>query len=35
MNQGTYPLAAAMVNEINRVDVVSNNLARRCNRGFI
>jgi flagellar basal-body rod protein FlgG len=34
MNQGTYPLAAAMVNEINRVDVVSNNLANLNTNGF-
>ncbi|XPV69257.1 MAG: flagellar hook-basal body protein [Halarcobacter sp.] len=34
MNQGTYPLAAAMVNEINRVDVISNNLANVNTNGF-
>lgn len=27
MNQGTYPLAGAMINQINRVDMISNNLA--------
>ncbi|MCJ8327062.1 MAG: flagellar hook-basal body protein [Campylobacterales bacterium] len=27
MNQGTYPLAAAMINQINRLDVIANNLA--------
>ena len=34
MNQGMYPLAAAMVNQINRVDVVSNNLANSRTIGF-
>jgi len=34
MNQGLYPLAAAMVNQINRVDVVSNNLANARTVGF-
>jgi len=34
MNQGTYPLAAAMVNELNRLDVVSNNLANVNTTGF-
>lgn len=34
MNQGTYPLAAAMVNEINRVDVISNNIANVNTNGF-
>jgi flagellar basal-body rod protein FlgG len=27
MNQGVYPLAATMINQLNRVDVLSNNLA--------
>jgi len=27
MNLGTYPLAASMINQINRIDVISNNLA--------
>ena len=27
MNQGTYPLAASMINQINRLDQISNNLA--------
>lgn len=26
MNQGVYPLAASMVNQINRLDQISNNL---------
>jgi flagellar basal-body rod protein FlgG len=34
MNQGMYPLAAAMVNQINRVDMVSNNLANSRTIGF-
>ncbi|RXJ80074.1 flagellar hook-basal body protein [Arcobacter sp. F2176] len=34
MNQGMYPLAAAMVNQINRVDTVSNNLANSRTIGF-
>ncbi|QKF82912.1 flagellar biosynthesis protein FlgG [Halarcobacter ebronensis] len=34
MNQGTYPLAASMVNQINRIDVVSNNLANINTHGF-
>lgn len=34
MNQGLYPLAAAMVNQINRVDVISNNLANSKTIGF-
>jgi flagellar basal-body rod protein FlgG len=34
MNQGTYPLAAAMINQINRVDVISNNLANANTNGF-
>lgn len=27
MNQGTYPLAASMINQFNRLDQISNNLA--------
>ena len=27
MNQGVYPLAASMINQINRLDQISNNLA--------
>ena len=27
MNQGVYPLTASMVNQINRLDQISNNLA--------
>lgn len=34
MNQGTYPLAAAMVNQLNRVDMISNNLANANTVGF-
>jgi flagellar basal-body rod protein FlgG len=34
MNQGTYPLAAAMINQINRVDMISNNLANANTTGF-
>ncbi len=34
MNQGTYPLAAAMINQINRVDMISNNLANANTVGF-
>ncbi|WP_404318599.1 flagellar hook-basal body protein [Malaciobacter canalis] len=34
MNQGTYPLAAAMVNQLNRVDMISNNLANANTTGF-
>lgn len=34
MNQGTYPLAAAMINQINRLDVISNNLANVNTNGF-
>lgn len=34
MNQGTYSLAASMVNQINRVDVISNNLANANTNGF-
>ncbi|QDF29863.1 flagellar hook-basal body protein [Halarcobacter anaerophilus] len=34
MNQGTYPLAASMINQINRIDMVSNNLANVNTHGF-
>jgi len=34
MNQGTYPLAAGMINQINRLDMVSNNLANANTNGF-
>lgn len=34
MNQGTYPLAASMVNQLNRVDTISNNLANSRTIGF-
>lgn len=34
MNQGTYPLAASMVNQINRLDQISNNLANINTNGF-
>jgi len=34
MNQGTYPLAASMINQMNRVDMVSNNLANLQTVGF-
>ncbi len=34
MNQGTYPLAASMVNQINRLDQISNNLANVNTNGF-
>lgn len=34
MNQGTYPLAASMINQINRVDLISNNLANANTVGF-
>lgn len=34
MNQGTYPLAASMINQINRIDMVSNNLANSNTNGF-
>ncbi len=34
MNQGTYPLAASMINQINRLDMVSNNLANVNTNGF-
>ncbi len=34
MNQGIYPLAATMINQLNRVDVISNNLANANTTGF-
>ena len=34
MNAGTYPLAAAMINQLNRVDTISNNLANANTNGF-
>lgn len=34
MNQGTYPLAASMINQINRLDMISNNLANSNTNGF-
>lgn len=34
MNQGTYPLAASMINQINRIDMISNNLANTNTNGF-
>jgi len=34
MNQGTYPLAAGMINQINRVDMISNNLANANTNGY-
>jgi flagellar basal-body rod protein FlgG len=34
MNQGTYPLAASMINQINRLDQISNNLANINTTGF-
>jgi len=34
MNLGTYPLAANMVNQLNRVEVISNNLANLNTTGF-
>ncbi len=34
MNQGTYPLAASMINQINRLDQISNNLANNNTHGF-
>jgi flagellar basal-body rod protein FlgF len=34
MNQGTYPLAASMINQINRLDMISNNLANVNTNGF-
>ena len=34
MNQGTYPLSASMINQINRLDQISNNLANINTNGF-
>ncbi|MGB5792750.1 flagellar hook-basal body protein [Poseidonibacter sp.] len=34
MNQGMYPLAASMVNQLNRLDQISNNLANVNTHGF-
>ena len=34
MNQGTYPLAASMINQINRLDQISDNLANINTNGF-
>lgn len=34
MNQGTYPLAGSMINQINRLDQISNNLANMNTNGF-
>ena len=34
MNQGTYPLAASMINQFNRLDQISNNLANINTNGF-
>jgi flagellar basal-body rod protein FlgG len=34
MNQGTYPLAASMINQVNRLDQISNNLANSNTNGF-
>ena len=34
MNQGIYPLAAGMVNQFNRLDQISNNLANVNTNGF-
>lgn len=34
MNQGTYPLAASMINQLNRLDQISNNLANSNTNGF-
>ena len=34
MIQGTHPLAASMINQLNRVDVISNNLANLNTTGF-
>ncbi|MCT7909833.1 flagellar hook-basal body protein [Arcobacter lacus] len=34
MNQGVYPLAASMINQINRLDQISNNLANVNTLGF-
>lgn len=34
MNQGVYPLAASMINQINRLDQISNNIANVNTLGF-
>lgn len=34
MTQGLHPLAANMVNQLNRVDVISNNIANANTKGF-
>ena len=34
MNQGTYPLAASMINQLNRVDTIANNLANANTIGY-
>lgn len=34
MNQGVYPLTASMINQINRLDQISNNLANTNTYGF-
>ncbi|MEA3498792.1 MAG: flagellar hook-basal body protein [Campylobacterota bacterium] len=34
MTQGTHPLAASMINQLNRVDMISNNLANANTVGF-
>lgn len=34
MNLGTYPLAASMINQLNRVDMVANNIANTKTAGF-
>lgn len=34
MNQGVYPLAASMINQVNRLDMISNNLANMNSYGF-
>ena len=34
MNQGTYPLAANMINQLNRVEVAANNIANTKTNGY-
>jgi flagellar basal-body rod protein FlgG len=34
MNRGTYPLASSMINGLNRIDIISNNLANVNTAGF-
>lgn len=34
MNQGVYPVAASMINQINRLDQISNNLSNLNTNGF-